>query len=565
MDNSPQAIWLALNCTKPLISIDKREDFKLNLNYQELLRIFKESDQTKIISLKKLTESDINELTSLNFSLDYLLKNFRQRVGQVTHDTREFQNRAVSHGGYVYALCPITGQILQSNHSIPVSLSVVFHRFVGAKVFYLVTANIGGGCPKDTLYFPEDQLAIRYENHRYGFNKIHGIIFKAMLVNFHQEFFQYFSRNSKKITALIGHENFAHHIWNELSALYRLKQKRIIKKLDKLFVFRQTLGKITDIFPELGDSKVQTIDNTLGLDEETLAICENLRPIPLGIISEMLKNNYSFINLADTFIPNGLNRRLYRVGKQQVNSQILQLINTAKKQCFPLLWISIRTQDRTWIQQTEGLTNMINALSAKFPKLGIVFDGFSRPADYQCLTSNQLLLINQEKAVVREIIAKINPNIPTFNMIGESIFSAHLWAHAVDLYLCHFGTLQHKIAWFASKPGIVHSNSRISANKSSQFRCYGVKEFGIPPKFINPGQIKDISVVMSATDLRNTVDNYDIDWQIIYDELIQMIDALEKLRNWRGKLIVFFAFVRQYIRTKTSRMPIFRRFFQANS
>jgi hypothetical protein len=559
LDRYHQEMWSILNSTKrPTFDKNKSIESHLSSSYLDLLKSFKNTENIKIICLKKCTEEDIKYLASLKFSLEFLLKNFRQRVGLVTHDTREFQNRAIATG-YVYALCPITGQILKSNQSIPVSLSVVFHRFVGVKVFYLMTGNIGAGCPKDALYFPEDELIVRYEGHRYGFTKSHIIILKASMVNFYQGFLDYFSQaNSKKIAILIGHPNFAHHLWNELSALYRIKQKRILRKIDKVFTIRETLGTIVNIFPELVNDKIQPSNKVLSLDKETSSFIKDVQPIDPQIIAEMVKNNYCFINIADTFIPHGLTQRIYRVAKQESAPETSDIIRQAKKQCFPLLWISIRTQDRTWVQQTEGLTKIINALSQKYPKLGIIFDGFSLPADCFNLTAEQLLAIDREKAVVKEIIAKINPNIAIFDVISHSIFEANLWAHAADLYLCHFGTLQHKIAWFARKPGIVHANSRISSNNNSYFRCYGVRELGIPPKFIDPSQIKNISLTMSALDLRNTVDNYDIDWKIIYDEIVKIIADLQKSRTWPGKLNNSFNFVKQYLRIKLSKMPYIR-------
>lgn len=559
INDLPQAIWNSLNYNKfSTLDVEKLIKFHASFNYLDLLKNFKYNDNIKIICLKKRTEEDLKYLASLNLSLDYLLKNFRQRVGLVTHDTREFQNRAIVDG-YVYALCPITGQILKSNQSIPVSLSVVFHRFVGVKVFYLMTGNIGAGCPKDALYFPEDELVVRYETHRYGFNKSHVIILKASMVNFYQGFLDYFSQaGSKKISILTGHPNFAHHLWNELSALYRLKRKRILKKIDKIFTLWEPLGAIADIFPELAKDKVQQLNKTLSLDKETLSFLDNILPIEPRIIVEMLENNYCFINIADTSIPHGLTRRIYRVAQQKVDPQTSEVINLAKKQCFPLIWISIRTQDRTWIQQTEGLTKIINTLSQKFHNLGIIFDGFSLPADCYRLTSELLLVIDREKTVVKEITANISPHVATFNIIGSSIFEANLWAHAADLYLCHFGTLQHKIAWFALKPGIVHANSRISSNTNSQSRCYRVREFGILPKFINPSQIKDISIDMSELDLRNNVDNYDIDWQVIHDKLISIIADLQESKTWRGGLINYFNFVRKYLSNKFWNLPYIR-------
>jgi hypothetical protein len=551
--NSPELSLSDIDTSKSVSTAD------VCSNYPDLIKVFSNYNNLKIIHLNKQLPEDINCLTSLNFCYEHLLNNFTTRIGLVTHDTREFQNRAISTG-YVYALCPITGEFLRSNQSIPINPSVVFYRFVGAKVFYLVTGNMGAGYSKDALYFPEDELVIRKDTHRYGFRPSHVIVLKAILVSHYQAFLDYFSDSRpKKIAILIGHPNFAHHIWNELSALYRLKEKNALNKIEQIFVMRETLGAITDIFPELPTKKVKYLNDNLSLDEETLSILENTQPIDPQIIAEVLKNNYTFVNVGDTFIPHGLTQRLYRVAKQEANLETAQIIAQAKQECFPIIWISIRTQDRTWI-------NQINALADNFPKLGIVFDGFTLSSDSSTENSRYkptpdfLAMIAQEKAVVAEIVNNINPKLSVFNIIGGSMFEANLWAHAVDLYLCHFGTLQHKIGWLALKPGLVHCNARVSANKNSQFRSYGVREFGIPPKFLNPDDVETISVSISGDDLRTNIDNYDIDWRIIYNQMIAIIAQVEKERNWQGKVLNYLKFAQKYLLNKFAKMPYIKRY-----
>jgi hypothetical protein len=570
IDNFAQETWHILN--SPQSSLPQghtnESDSISNLcsNYLDLIKVFNNHNNPKVIYLHKQLPEDVNYLASLDFSPEHLLKNFTTRIGLVTHDTREFQNRAISTG-YVYALCPITGEMLRSNQSIPINPSVVFYRFVGAKVFYLVTGNMGAGYSKDALYFPEDELVIRKDTHRYGFRPSHVIVLKAILVSHYQAFLDYFSDSRpKKIAILIGHPNFAHHIWNELSALYRLKEKNALNKIEQIFVMRETLGTITDIFPELPTKKVKYLNDNLSLDEETLSILENTQPIHPQIIAEIIKNNYTFVNVGDTFIPHGLTQRLYRVAKQEANPQTAQIIAQAKQECFPIIWISIRTQDRTWINQTQGLISIINALADNFPKLGIVFDGFTLSSDSSTENSRYkptpdfLAMIAQEKAVVAEIVNNINPKLSVFNIIGGSMFEANLWAHAVDLYLCHFGTLQHKIGWLALKPGLVHCNARVSANKNSQFRSYGVREFGIPPKFLNPDDVETISVSISGDDLRTNIDNYDIDWRIIYNQMIAIIAQVEKERNWQGKVLNYLKFAQKYLLNKFAKMPYIKRY-----
>jgi hypothetical protein len=271
-------IWNYLNSpqdSEQTIPVD------LKATYAEVINFFAHNNKLKTISLNKENQEDINYLASINIKKEYVITNFRSRVNLVTHDNQEFQNRAVQQG-YVYCLYPITGDILRSNISIPVNESVFFYRFVSTQVFYLITDNLGAGYPKDGFYFPQHDLIIREHGHRYGVQEAHIIILKALLVTYSQEFSQYFAdQNPKKIASIIGNVNFAHHLWNELSALERLKQNHCLQKVEKIFVLRETLGKISDIFPEIDAAKISYSDSNSYFDKETTDLLDGIIPYPL--------------------------------------------------------------------------------------------------------------------------------------------------------------------------------------------------------------------------------------------------------------------------------------------
>jgi hypothetical protein len=125
----------------------------------------------------------------------------------------------------------------------------------------------------------------------------------------------------------------------------------------------------------------------------------------------------------------------------------------------------------------------------RYPQLGVVFDGFSIPADRSEASEKveYASIIDEENAVVDAVRRKLrdrNIQIVIFNIIGRTIFDAIEWAHAIDVYISPFGTIQHKVGWFANKRGIIHSNlnllgtdfiwTLIEDAKDSQL-CQGIK------------------------------------------------------------------------------------------
>jgi hypothetical protein len=74
-------------------------------------------------------------------------------------DPLAFQLTAVNEKA-IYAVCPFTGKLVTSHHSLLANISVIFYRFESVQVFYMITAGLDG-FKKNAIYFPQQELVVQ--------------------------------------------------------------------------------------------------------------------------------------------------------------------------------------------------------------------------------------------------------------------------------------------------------------------------------------------------------------------------------------------------------------------
>jgi hypothetical protein len=192
---------------------------------------------------------------------------------------------------------------------------------------------------------------------------------------------------------------------------------------------------------------------------------------------------------------------------------------------------------------------MIDSLHKQFPKLGEVFDGFSLPADRSVQLADRqeyAEIINEENAVVNEVVEKLHDRqdgIGTFNIVGSSILDANLWAHAIDVYVSPFGTVQHKVGWLANKPGIIHTNQSLL---ETHHYVWATIENAPVPRYVRRSSVSDIRSAQKDAPIYKRVsdynevgggvqatdkevhgnpefDNYAVEWKPLFDDLLDLI------------------------------------------
>lgn len=264
---------------------------------------------------------------------------------------------------------------------------------------------------------------------------------------------------------LQGHPNFAHNMWNELAGLAAL----------------ETLGPRFRVGARVA-SLCQPIQSFEALFGGLGLPCR-----PVRELGEVL----------------GRRRALYtRVGATQLSRRFRERLRGAIRRgrdrratgaserllanCSPVVWLSVRLDARTPLNQEAFLTTLVRQVVARYPRAGFVLDGFAFPDDFDnpiyrsgsdarvdlahlgvpCgeLGNLRQWLAYRERDITRyiahfgrELFHRVGR--PMVSASGLTLTNAIYLAGLADYYVCHAGTLQHKIGWVHNTPGIVHSNT----------------------------------------------------------------------------------------------------------
>jgi hypothetical protein len=280
-----------------------------------------------------------------------------------------------------------------------------------------------------------------------------------------------------------------------------------------------------------------------------------------------MTNNYFVVRVGDSVVTSETITRVYEVAKTNCRPETLDKVKHARRQHSPLLWIGIRVGSKTWLYQEDGLARLIDSLHTEFPGLGVVFDGFSLPADRSGQSSANHEyddILRQENRVVSDIVERLTRNHREtpgiFNIIGSSIYDANVWAHAIDFYVSPYGTLQAKVGWLANKPGIIHANSAFLGNPV----VWKVVKNAIKPHYVPRSAVSDVRsinkvIYREVSDFKESgagilsankrvqdgplFDNYELDWQALYSDLMDLI-RLPKILHKLDRGVVVHGFKR---------------------
>jgi tetratricopeptide (TPR) repeat protein len=531
-------IWETLNQLDLSSIAEENFDVPKKLDSREIERYFTETSQYKTINLSSLNEEDKQAIERAGLSLEYLKLN---QLGAISQEgvisekltvselaeqlnfslqgaeaiqRNRFQLTAIADG-HIYAVCPSTGKILASNRSLVLQpqkgYGCIFYRFVGNEIFYLVTGGHWNGFSKLYLYFPKTELivvlfALPLADKQWIFNR-----FKTIMVANCKKIQSYLLKTGKpEIVTLVSWQQFAHHLWNELAGIHKLYKANLLNEVDRFLAVAEPLGQIDRIFPEIPSEKIQRIQEDL-------------------LFEEVLENNYFVTRVGHSFIQQELANRLYETSLKQCHPSFLAEVEEAKKKFFPLLWISIRLNNRTWVSQTEGIANIIKKLSEHFPNLGVVIDGFSLPCSFSKSLAFQET-IERETKMVRNIRSLLPSEIKIYDTVGCMLYESIVWAYAIDCYLAHYGTIQHKVGWTANKPGIVHTNRQTLKRSDYISVCSWARENSVMPIFIPESHITDVveNVKKDSKDSKINLNNYDCDWRVMYEELFKLASSIKR-------------------------------------
>lgn len=518
-----EKIWNELN-NNTLFSTTKIDD-AVAIEQQEVESYFQSHSRYLVVSLQTLTEEQKLSLNQMGLIIDNLkliaqddfalekiyINSFSDPQPELLSSqirlTPPSYQQSLVETGYIYTICPFSGKVLRSNQSFVINhqenpakqrghdLQGFCYRFLGKEIFYLIV-----GCPngeKLLVYFPKLELIISLNN-LIGFarpiesmNKL-----KSNMVSYWREVKSYLSTEAKQVVNVIGLGfNMGHYLWQDLVGIDVLRENGILHKLDKILVGPGDYFSSKGIFPEIPADKFIEVEDVS------------------DVFKKVIENNYVALRVNGIFIKEQLIERIFLSCYHKCSQEFLQKIEQAKQQCFPLLAFQIKARQsrRVWLSQIEGIANIINRLYAEYPKLGIVFDGWSitgKEDESSCCRS----MIDAEQSIVEAIIELIHKDIPVYSAVGATTYETVVWwCDAINLHISHAGSGLTYSSWIGNEPGLVHGMARMLNGLGHQVTTSSFRENLIPQVLVSSDQIKDDH------------DNYEIDWRVIYDKFLTII------------------------------------------
>lgn len=403
----------------------------------------------KHLNLPLTTETNLTQdrvaVLSECYSLPHLQESIRsiQRASDfyVPRALRRYLFDAIQNG-FFEIVSPLTGRASAAKNSVVLGEDKT--TFVFFEGFIVGIGHLARGFPLCALILPAQRLFLKMVDDHWAVRHDH-VEQLAEQLRVHSLEAQF----ETGIDLLSGDPNFAHHIWNQLPCLQAIIEHCDLGDGVQIINTHEPLGSIKLIFPELARLMMRHVPDVF-----------------LGNVNAVPKLR---LPIGSTFIPKRLvNRLLIAFNSREQSAQELSLRLRVAGHRSTILWLSIRTRTRVPTNQVEVLAKVGCDYLSSNPDGLIILDGHSIPDDF---TDNitydkpaQRRLVDECSSLAAEvasaIIARTSRLDSVVPAIGISISQTILLAQHATVYLCHHGTVQHKVGWFSATPGIVHCNRR---------------------------------------------------------------------------------------------------------
>ena len=186
--------------------------------------------------------------------------------------------------------------------------------------------------------------------------------------------------------------------------------------------------------------------------------------------------------------------------------------------CTPLLWVGITGQKRSWVEQVEGTASLLNALQQVYPRLGVIFDGWTPPltsSDYHRREARN------DDRVIRRILKRL-----TFKTRGRVGVIAGLpllekvrVGLGVDAFVANYTTGSLNVARICRRPGVGHMSHRMAPYKHQHIHHH--------TREVDPARLKDVGDASTPTGYVN----YSLPWEVLYGLLLDLLQEQDAAKS----------------------------------
>ncbi|SEM25887.1 hypothetical protein SAMN05518845_11948 [Variovorax sp. YR750] len=401
------------------------------------------------LNLPFATETDLTQghlaALALRYSLPHLHESIRSiqlaSDFHVPRTLRRYLFDAIQTSSFEI-VSPLDGRPYSAKYSVVLGGDKT--TFVFFEGFIVGIGHLARGFPLSALILPAQRLFLKIVDDHWAVRHEH---LEQLAEQLHHHPIS--APPEPGVALLSGDANFAHHVWNQLPSLQAIVEHCDLSGTVEIINTHEPLGSITQMFPELARFSPRHVPDVF---LEQVNATPKLR-LPVGSI----------------FIPAKLiSRLLVAFNSRAPSEQEIALRLRIAAHRSTILWLSIRTRTRAPTNQAQVLARIGCDYLSRNPDGLIVLDGHSVPEDFiENITHDkpaQRKLVEECSAIAAEvackIIAQTSRSESVVSAVGISIAQTILLAQQATVYFCHHGTVQHKVGWFSSAPGVVHCNRR---------------------------------------------------------------------------------------------------------
>lgn len=139
--------------------------------------------------------------------------------------------------------------------------------------------------------------------------------------------------------------------------------------------------------------------------------------------------------------------------------------NTSDNKNTYTLWVGITSQKRSWIEQAEAISYIINNLDVGDKNLRVIFDGWTSPINKSDLDRKETL---SDQALMDDILSKVTRHVDIINAIGLTIMEKISIAKDIDYFLVNYSTGSLNVARICKKKGLAHISNSFMVHASEQ-------------------------------------------------------------------------------------------------
>jgi len=305
--------------------------------------------------------------------------------------------------------------------------------------------------------------------------------------------------------------HIGHTLWNVLSGWPRLFSAVDPRNIDHLAINNhlQYFGGVGELYPDVVSA---VPGGLLNIDRET------------DIFDLIYQKHALLIDIRDDFVTEDLAQRIIAWARRQAAPEFMRNVVALQQRTYPLLLITIRLDNRCWLEQEQGYINMVRKLAEDFPRLGVVIDGMN--AEAHSGSTHGLMSLDAERALADRIAGSVQDTAVVWNSVGCAIAESVALSAVIDAFVAPVGAGMTKYRWITNKPGVAFTNSLFMSPGSLGGRLYdnpSFRETPVPAMFVDREAITDVGGAQHGLAHRT---NFSMDWHAAYFTTRELLAAL---------------------------------------